>query len=109
MLELQTNLAVLVLRSVRQIWMQVVQGDVKVKLDGACPEVLGYTLKLRFAERSWVKTRCESCYYYILHADKVVTGGKVFNFLNDKLRMPHKWYYLQIGPCLNQTFGVIHS
>ena len=70
---------------------QVVQGDVKVKLDGACPEVLGYTLKLRFAERSWVKTRCDSCYHYILHAYKVVTGDKVFNFLNDQLRMPHKW------------------
>ena len=70
---------------------QVVQGDVKVKLDGPCQEVLGYTLKLRFAERSWVKTRCESSYNCILHADKVVTGGKVFNFLSDQLGMPHRW------------------
>ena len=37
---------------------QVVKGDVKVKLDGACEEVSSYTLGLRFAERSWVKTRC---------------------------------------------------
>ena len=50
---------------------RVVQGDVKVKLDGKYPEVLGYTLKLRFAERSWVKTRYESCYHYILQLIKL--------------------------------------
>ncbi|KAF8532273.1 hypothetical protein JB92DRAFT_2843987 [Gautieria morchelliformis] len=38
---------------------QVVQGDVKVKLDGVCEEVSSYTLGLRFAERAWVKTRRE--------------------------------------------------
>ena len=36
---------------------QVIQGDVKVKLEGACEDVLSYTLRLRFAERAWVKTR----------------------------------------------------
>ncbi|KAF8532276.1 hypothetical protein JB92DRAFT_2843998 [Gautieria morchelliformis] len=38
---------------------QVVQRDVKVKLDGVCEEVSSYTLGLRFAERAWVKTRRE--------------------------------------------------
>lgn len=36
---------------------KVIQGDVKVKLDGPCEEVESYTLKLQFSERSWVKTR----------------------------------------------------
>ena len=40
---------------------QVVQGHVKVKLDGSCDEVSSYSLGLRFAERSWVKTRCVLC------------------------------------------------
>jgi hypothetical protein len=41
---------------------ELVQGDVKVKLDGACDDVSSYSLGLRFAERSWVKTRCVSLY-----------------------------------------------
>jgi hypothetical protein len=36
---------------------RVIQGDVKVKLDGECGDVSSYTLRLRFVERSWVKTR----------------------------------------------------
>ena len=46
---------------------QVVQGDVKIKLDGACEEVLSYTLRLCFTECAWVKTRCLSCYHQTLY------------------------------------------
>ncbi|KAF8589905.1 hypothetical protein K439DRAFT_1612466 [Ramaria rubella] len=38
---------------------RVVQGHVKIKLDGICEEVSSYSLGLRFAERAWVKTRRE--------------------------------------------------
>ncbi|KAH7931265.1 hypothetical protein BV22DRAFT_8466 [Leucogyrophana mollusca] len=34
----------------------VLEGDVKVRLDGDCPEVTSYTLGLRFKERIFVKT-----------------------------------------------------
>jgi hypothetical protein len=37
---------------------RVIQGDVKIKFDGSCDEVSSGSLGLRFAERSWVKTRC---------------------------------------------------
>jgi hypothetical protein len=44
---------------------QVVQGHVKVKLDGSCEDVSSYSLGLRFAERSWVKTRCVFCFLFL--------------------------------------------
>ena len=38
---------------------EILQGDVRIKLDADCSDVSSYSIGLRFMERSWVKTRCE--------------------------------------------------
>ena len=38
---------------------EMLQVDVRIKVEGDCSNVSSYRIGLRFMERSWVKTRCE--------------------------------------------------
>ncbi|KAF8512479.1 hypothetical protein JB92DRAFT_271314 [Gautieria morchelliformis] len=67
---------------------QVLQGDVKIKLDGACSDVSSYGIGLRFMERSWVKARREGV---VLPEPPTANGSSpTSTSLNDSIFEPLK-------------------